>query len=214
MEAIRHMLLGRDPCAALILAGLFLVVGSPLTRERGRARKAGCALGFLAAAGDAAYLWGEHEPTTVSQVANVALLALIFGLLATTAGWVAFGVLEFVHEHTLGRLLEAARRRREEAKRAREHAEWQAMELAEKEEAMRLRREEAERAAEERRRERERLANLPPPPTREQLAAAAKERYEKTLRLLEGAGLSEIELQAGREHAKQKYLKEIHEVMK
>lgn len=53
----------------------------------------------------------------------------------------------------------------------------------------------------------------PPPPSRAVVAAEARARYEDTLRLLERAGLDDTELQAGRERAKQRYLREIEGLM-
>lgn len=48
-----------------------------------------------------------------------------------------------------------------------------------------------------------------PPPTREELMADAKARYESTVRMLESAGLNEMELEAAKEKAKQQMLREI-----
>lgn len=53
----------------------------------------------------------------------------------------------------------------------------------------------------------------PPPPTPKELAAAARDRYEMTLRMLSNAGLDEIELRAARAKAKQKYLRDLDEAM-
>ncbi|HYH66529.1 MAG TPA: hypothetical protein VD866_17680 [Urbifossiella sp.] len=53
----------------------------------------------------------------------------------------------------------------------------------------------------------------PPKPTAEQVAAAAKEKYEARVRWLEGAGLDPIELHAGQLKAKQTYLRELDGVL-
>lgn len=52
-----------------------------------------------------------------------------------------------------------------------------------------------------------------PPPSQGEVFAAAKKRFDETLRMLESAGLDDIELEAGRERAKQKFLKDIDGVM-
>src|SRR5207244_2248941 len=51
-------------------------------------------------------------------------------------------------------------------------------------------------------------------PQPEMLAAAAKAKYEATLRLLQEAGLDEIELHSARAAAKQNYLRELDKLMK
>ena len=57
---------------------------------------------------------------------------------------------------------------------------------------------------------------LPPPPTptRDELAAHAKQRYESTLRMLETAGLDATELTSAQAAAKQKYLRDLDELVK
>lgn len=73
---------------------------------------------------------------------------------------------------------------------------------------------ERERQAEAERRRAEELARRPPPPTREERLAAAKQRYDSTLGVLSSAGLDDIELTAAKEKAKQQYLRELDEALK
>ena len=51
------------------------------------------------------------------------------------------------------------------------------------------------------------------PPSRDEVLAAARERYESTLRMLETAGLDEVELTAARARAKQKLLRQLDGLM-
>jgi hypothetical protein len=50
---------------------------------------------------------------------------------------------------------------------------------------------------------------LPPPPTREERMASAKERFENALHMLSESGLDETELKAAQEKAKQQYLRDV-----
>ena len=72
---------------------------------------------------------------------------------------------------------------------------------------------ERDRLAEEERRRQEEIAKRPSPPTREELLAAAKQRYEASLQMLSSAGLDEIELKAAQEKAKQQYLRDLDGVL-
>jgi len=51
-------------------------------------------------------------------------------------------------------------------------------------------------------------------PTRDDLMKKANEKYQTALRLLQSAGLNEGELEAARAAAKQRYLRDLDEVMK
>jgi hypothetical protein len=53
----------------------------------------------------------------------------------------------------------------------------------------------------------------PPPPTRNERAWEAKLRFEETLEALQKARLDEIELRAAKEYEKQKYLRQIAEIL-
>ncbi|MFO0826137.1 MAG: hypothetical protein U0792_23975 [Gemmataceae bacterium] len=96
---------------------------------------------------------------------------------------------------------EAQRRERDEKERTeREKAESE-RKAAESERKVR---EEAARAAAER---------TPPPPTKEERVAAARAVHEQTLALIAKAGLSESELHAATEKAKQDYLKQLDGIL-
>jgi hypothetical protein len=55
--------------------------------------------------------------------------------------------------------------------------------------------------------------SLPPPPTREELEAAVRKKYEDRLRLLDAAKLADAERQAAYERAKQQYLRDLDELL-
>jgi hypothetical protein len=54
----------------------------------------------------------------------------------------------------------------------------------------------------------------PPPLSRDEKAALARQRYEEAVRVLTNAGLEGIELEAGLLRAKQSFLRELDEVMR
>jgi uncharacterized iron-regulated membrane protein len=103
----------------------------------------------------------------------------------------------------------AAKRREWAEQRQRE----QAAEREAEAQAESARAEQSMREERERQRQQE-LANRPPPPTREERLAEAKHRYEATVRMLENAQMDAVELQAARDKAKQRYLRDIDEVLK
>jgi hypothetical protein len=68
--------------------------------------------------------------------------------------------------------------------------------------------------AEERIREAERpKPEKPKPPTRAERIALAKAKHETAVAMLEDSGLSDTELRAGKEKAKQEYLRELDQVL-
>jgi hypothetical protein len=75
-------------------------------------------------------------------------------------------------------------------------------------------RQEMARRIEEERRQQELSVVIPPEPTREELLRAAQERYDSTLALLASASLDDTERKAAQEQAKQRYLRELDEIMK
>jgi len=122
-------------------------------------------------------------------------------LLSVPIGWVLLAVvvsLLFLIDLLIMAGVASARRREAERQAADERRK--------KEEAEKQKREEKE-AYEKALRER------PPPPTQEELAEAARQRYERKLRSIEAAGFDAIELKAAKTKARQEYLRELDGIL-
>jgi hypothetical protein len=96
-----------------------------------------------------------------------------------------------------------AREERRRERRARKH-QLHLHRVSEREATLRL----AERNRHENEL-RQQAANRPPPPTREQLAYEARQRYDATLGIIDASRLDETEAKAARQKAQQKYLREM-----
>lgn len=129
-------------------------------------------------------------PPLVLFAAWPLLLAVVADLVALPARAAFWGVRTAIEVRA-----RAARRKQEAANRARLEAEQE-----------RLDAERAARADEERRR--------PATPSAAERAAEARARYEAAVQLLGVAPLDEAERRAALEHAKQKLLRELHEVLR
>lgn len=187
-----------DPCAALTLAALVFAIGSCAVGRDERVRRAGAALGgvvFLATVWVGVSREGEVLSLAVSSVAWAGLTVgtawIVLAVIAGLVQWVVASVRESRHKQE--QLAEDQRRATEERER-REAEHRHAAELA--------------RIAAERHH------SQAPPPTKQDLLAQAKARYETTLRMLETAGLDEAERAAARLRAKQQYLRELDETLR
>lgn len=186
-----------DPCGALTLAAVVLVIGHSAVGHDERVRRIGAALGgavFLAT------IWlgiaRRGDPLAL------AVCSLAWAGLTVGATWIVLAILA-VPCRWVKKSLQDARHRREQRaadrKRAAEEAERREADRRRQEELAAWRESERQRAA----------ASARPEPTRQERIAEAKRQYEETLRTLEQAGLDDAELQAARERAKQKYLREL-----
>ncbi len=153
------------------------------------------ALATLLAVGALGY--DRVQPSTATEVIGVAVVAWICAAAAALAAAVLLPPLASLRDGWRKMSIDwkQAVERQREAERKR----------VAREEAELARRKREEERAEAKRRDSEK----PKPPTKAELIEEAKTRYEATLLLLEGAGLSEGELRAAKEKAKQKYLNEL-----
>jgi hypothetical protein len=142
----------------------------------------------------AGYAYIEVRPVRPFEILGIAIIAGIAACVAALATAVILPPLAWVLDSWRTgvdrRKAEAEQRLREEQQRLLQ------------EQAERARWERAQAAAAYRR-------SVPPPPTRQEKAQAVRQRYEETLRLLEGADLDDLERKAARDQAKQKYLREL-----
>lgn len=161
------------------------------------------AAGFLFYAALAIDAWQPRTPSDFLTAGLQALLAMgtVHGLALVT-----LPIIRFMYVHVWAEPLQRQRACAEEQARRRQADQRER-------EAEQRRQEKSEQKAQDERRRQEELANRPPPPTREERLASAQQRYDATLRMLASAGLDDTELQSARERAKQKYLREVDEIM-
>lgn len=142
------------------------------------------------------------EPASAGECVAIAFRALLFCGVVLGLAKIAAPAAIYVWDNTGARYLAAVKRRRElQRQQEEQEAKRQAEELA-----AQLEREEQERRAAE-------IANRPPPPTPEARAAAAKQRYEARLDVIENSGMDELERNAAQEKAKQQYLQELDQTI-
>src|SRR5229473_461288 len=172
------------------IGGRFVRIGSPVHRLA-------LAAAALALVGYAGLAIARLDPRTPSDFLIIAIRATFAAGLTLTLCFVLLPMLAFVYRKLLQepvrKVTETTQLRaqiREAEKKEQERREQWEAERRQKDELARI-------AAEEQR-------NQPPPPTREELIARAKERHEKTLRILETAGLDELEMNTARAKAKQR----------
>jgi hypothetical protein len=191
-------ILDRDSIGALALVVATAFLALRVIDARG-------SQGARLAAGAAMIAYAVHRcrvklPTTAEQLQEGLLRTLVVAALAYAAARFALYFLILLYSSTLGVIVADLRERLkalgEEGRRA--------MEERRKAESERLRREQTSPPSPE----------PPPPRPREELAAHAKQRYDETLRLLAAAQLDEAELKAGRDKAKQDYLRELDSIVK
>jgi hypothetical protein len=196
----------REILPLALLIGLLEFTGTQMGGNHGRVRWLARGLagaGFLLYGVAAIADW---EPATPGEFLRITVQALLAMGTAHGLARVVLPIVCFLYEH-LWQLPRERNRAWEDHRQRIADAEKEASEKAEREQAERNRQEEAER------RRLEEIANRPPPPTREELLASAKERYESTVRLLASAALDATERQAAEERAKQQYLREIEKAM-
>jgi len=189
----------------LLIVVLHLVaqhVGADDPTPRWWGRGFACA-GFATYAALAINVLAPATPWDFLQLSVQAVFAMgtVHGL-----ALIALPLARFLYRHVWDLYVEHRLVKEQEARRAE-------LEREERERAMQQQIE-RERWAAEQEQKPEPAAPPPPPLTIEERIAAAKNRYEETLRLLANAHLDEAELKAAQERAKQKYVHELDEVMK
>lgn len=189
-----------DPCGGLVLAVAVLVVGCAATGQNQRLRSIGASIGGIV------FLLTMvcGLVSNAVNIGNLALLSVTGACAAVGATWILTPFIVSI----LNSLLEPLRVRRE---RQREDERRRYADLCEQQ------RYEAQRCHEQ---EMARLKAThsrpepPRPPTEDERIADAKRQYEARLRTLETAGLNDVELSAARQYAKEKYLRELENILK
>lgn len=139
--------------------------------------------------------------TSAGELYNTALRASIMFGMTLGVGWIVFTLLTPI----IAPIVEAVQREKVERKL--------------RDEAMKARKAEDERRRDAEERHRKAMEKPPPlprapSPTQEEVIQTAKERYDRTLQALEGAGLDGIEMKAARQQAKKRYLTDLNEVLR
>ncbi len=189
-----------------LLIVLLRVVGGQMAGDSKviqRCAQGGAAAAFLLYAGCGLDYFRPAEPVDYLDLTFRAVLAMgvAHGVVRVTMPAAHYLYVNLWAEPVAQHRAWAAARARKEAheKQTREEAEEV--------------RAEQQRLADHVQKQREEVANRPPPPSREERLAAAKEQYEATIRMLEAAGLDDIELRAASRKAKQSYLREVDRIM-
>lgn len=190
-------LLLTDPCGALFLAAIVLAVGHCAIGQDHVLRRIGAALGGVA------FLVTVWIGTAQGgDAGTLAVGSLGWACVMVGASWIVLAIIAPPCRYVITSIRAAQRERERRA----EHERWAAAER-ERQEDDRRRKEELRLQMEAERRKA--AESMKPEPTRQERIAEAKREYENTLRTLEEAGLDAIELNAARERAKQKYLREL-----
>jgi hypothetical protein len=184
-----------DFVGLIVAAVVLAMMGDRVSEGWIKARQLG---GLLAALSFLGYLYFAHVEQMLDSSEAVAIVARGVAVAGVVLGAsrILLVTLSWLYAHSVGALFAWARGRLLERK-LRKTAE-----RADEAEAERL--------------HRQRTPFSPPitPPTSEELVVQAKARYEAMVRMLEAAGLNELELDSGRARAKQRYLRDIEEAMK
>lgn len=204
LSSFFQILVNADPCGSLSAAAVVLFVGKIAVGNHENQRRFGAALGglvFLIAF--VAVVRRTGEPL------DAAFKSVVWGGVTVGSSWVCTAVACAVFQHAvyapfrwLADRVQAAERDRT----ARLHAEAREREKQLEHEQY-LARIAADAAA------RPKPPPPPPMPTRAERIAAAKAKYDETVRALEGAGLGEVELAAAKEQAHQRYVLELDVAM-
>lgn len=203
---MREVILRFDVCVhpLALLAVFVLARGAMRFRPRFAPAMAWSAIAIFLAA--AALGYGEVRPPQGIQVLAILVSA---GIAACAASLVVF-VLSVPCAAVADRCALAAEQSREAQRTVRLLAEKQ---LKDELDLQRSMLEQQQAHAEQRAREEyQRQHPPPPPPTRDERAAGAKAHYERTVRMIEAAGLDAIEDRAARDEAKRLYLRELDSI--
>lgn len=202
MEPFLNLVEDSDGCSAIVSILLLTIIGQKMVDSRPHLHPWGWRAAAAAFLAYGVYGLAKEEGITADQLLVVIVRGLVAAGFVLGPAWMALAVVGFSYEITIKPAIDAAdeiaqqqRQRREEGERQRQREEAERLRAREREDAERRQRE---------------CPPPPPPPTRDERAAAARERYKHQLHLLEGAGLDALELEAGRDEAKQRYLRELN----
>jgi hypothetical protein len=197
---IREVITRTDICGGLVVAVVANTIARLAVHGLHRFARAMTWAGITAVLGIWVWAFVEFRPQKFDELLGTVVVSWIAGCAAALAVAVIAAPLVAIGEWWQRTVREWRAEADVQAARIRGWEEEQ------QRESDRIAAEEARRRADE-----EYRRSLP---TQEQQEAAVQKRYQDRLRLIDAAGLSEIERQAAYERAKQQYLRELDELLR
>jgi 2,4-dienoyl-CoA reductase-like NADH-dependent reductase (Old Yellow Enzyme family) len=191
-----------DGCVGFLMLGTVWVVAYRMTESRPAARGVGAKLGFLAAVGVGLLLFARGSPDGGADYFRILVQAVAAATAVSTALWIAVPAIDIATDPVRSLAAWAW------------HEAWAAiLKRRERRHARELVRLVLASSRQRAKDEAERLAKLPPPPTREEKIAQVRKSHAAAAAELEASGLDALELSAAKERLKQKLLKDLDKVL-